>query len=192
MPKSGCLCCQPFYLQPWRFWQWQHCLWFLSPKGWLTVQALWVIPDASNTYKKVAGALKVLSPAVWSKKRSSEKHSKTWYSLVGCDTVRAMWVIRNAPLQNGVIVSKRNARVSWLNALLQVVSKGAILPKQSSLDSRDRPAAAIPLEIDDTAMFQRKKATSSSLEDSVSQLRKVTTTNFYSCSSWLRVRRGNV
>ena len=54
----------------------------------------------------------------------------------------------------------------------QVPPKAAALQKQTSVESREGPAKAAPLEIDDTAMFQRKKSPSISLEDSVSLMRK--------------------
>ena len=57
---------------------------------------------------------------------------------------------------------------------LQAPHHAAVLPKQSSVDSRDLSSTvATPLEIDDTAMFQRKKTPSVSLEASVTQLKKV-------------------
>ncbi len=50
---------------------------------------------------------------------------------------------------------------------------GAVLPRQSSVDSRDSARAA-PMEVDDDAMFQqRDKKPKPSLQDSVSQMKKV-------------------
>lgn len=56
---------------------------------------------------------------------------------------------------------------------LQAASKPAVLRKQTSVESKDGAKKAVPVEVDDTAMFQRKKSPSISLEDSVSLMRKV-------------------
>lgn len=56
---------------------------------------------------------------------------------------------------------------------MQAAPRPATLPQQSSVDSKDVIAAVTPLEIDDTAMFQRKKAPAVSLEDSVTQMKRV-------------------
>ena len=60
-----------------------------------------------------------------------------------------------------------------LYKFLQAASKAPPLRKQMSTESKDEATKVVPLEIDDTAMFQRKKSPSISLEDSVSLMRKV-------------------